>query len=146
MYLYDLCQLCYNSQYLLIYILDCYNFQWSYILYAAVCFEPHGAESGKLPDMFFTASSDAGAGSEPWEGRLNGAAAWCAGDNDANQYLEIDLGRISTISRVATQGHPVSSYWVTQYGLSYSTDGIFWRKALNEDQGMVSICYMLILR
>ena len=121
-----------------------YNFQLS-LPYTADCQGPLGAESGKLPDMFFTASSNAGAGSEPWEGRLNGAEAWCAGDNNTSQYLEIDLGRISTISRVATQGHPVSSYWVTQYGLSYSTDGIFWRKALNKDQAMVGTCYMLIL-
>lgn len=87
--------------------------------------------------MHFTASSDAGVENAPWEGRLNGNQAWCARNTDSKQYLQIDLGRVATVSRVATQGHPVSSHWVTEYELSYSTDGIFWRNALEVDKSTV---------
>lgn len=41
------------------------------------------------------------------------------------------------MSRVATQGHPGSAFWVTSYGLAYSVDGIFWRNALDESKSMV---------
>lgn len=102
----------------------------------AVCQKPLGAENGDLTNLLFTASSQQ-AGNEPWKGRLNGTKAWCTGKNDAKQYLQIDLERVRTVSCVATQGHPVNSHWVKQYGLSYSTDGIFWRKALGEDKSKV---------
>lgn len=95
--------------------------------------------------MSFTASSHTGAGNEPWEGRLNGKKAWCAGDNDTHQYLQIDFGRIRTVSSITTQGHPFLSHWVTQYGLSYSSDGIFWRKALGEDQSVVIVNAIIML-
>lgn len=97
-------------------------------------------ENGDLPDLHFTASSDDGPENVPWKSRLNNAeSAWCAGENDNKQYLQVDLGRVLTVSRVATQGHPVSPLWVTRYGLAYSLDGIFWRKALDESKSMVRI-------
>ena len=43
------------------------------------------------------------------------------------------------MSRVATQGHPSSAFWVTSYRLAYSVDGIFWRNALDESKSMVRI-------
>ena len=97
-------------------------------------------ENGDLPDLHFTASSDNVEGNEPWKGRLNNAkAAWCAATNDNTQYLQVDLGRARTVSRVTTQGHPVNPFWVTSYGVAYSEDGIFWRNALNEIKSTVSI-------
>lgn len=113
-----------------------------YVSVYVVCQQPLGVESGDLPNMRITSSSDAGTGKESWRCRLNAAEAWCAGNNTYNEYLELDLGRVRTISRVATQGHAVKSHWVKVYQLSYSTDGIFWRKALGEDKSKVwmSLC------
>lgn len=110
-----------------------------YFSHIAVCQESLGAQSGELPNMHFTASGDGGTGKEPWKGRLNGGEAWCAGNNSNKEFLQIDLGRIRRVSSVATQGHPVSSQWVKEYGLSYSTDELFWRKAIGEDRSMVCI-------
>lgn len=96
-------------------------------------------ETGNLSNVHFTASSDAGAESEPWNGRLKNGKAWCAGSNDIKQYLQVDLGRVQTVSRVATQGHPVSQHWVTRYKVAYSVDGIFWREALDESKSKVGM-------
>lgn len=109
-------------------------------MYVAVCQEALGVENGDLPDQHFTSSSNGGPEKVPWKSRLNNdQAAWCAGENNSNQYLEVDLGRSQTVSRVASQGHPGRAFWVTSFGLAYSVDGIFWRNALDESKSMVRI-------
>ena len=35
---------------------------------------------------------------------LNGVGAWCAEDQDQSQYLQVDLGRLTTIKAIAIQG------------------------------------------
>jgi len=97
-------------------------------------------ENGDLPDQHFTSSSDGGPEKVPWKSRLNNdQAAWCAGEKNNEQYIQVDLGRSRTVSRVATQGHPSSAFWVTSYRLAYSVDGIFWKNALDESKSMVRI-------
>lgn len=91
----------------------------------------------------FTSSSNAGTEKQAWKGRLNGGEAWCAADSSNKEYLEIDLGEVRTISRVASQGHPLLSYWVKVYKLSYSTDRTFWRLALME--GRIMVCMLRFL-
>ena len=65
-------------------------------------------------------------------GRLNLAAgsgkvgSWCAKRNDVNQWLQIDLGSLTTVTKVATQGRQDSSQWLTTYSLSYSLTGSYW--------------------
>ena len=65
-------------------------------------------------------------------GRLNLAAgsgkagSWCANRNNVNQWLQIDLGTPTTITKVATQGRQDASQWVTSYSLSYSLAGSYW--------------------
>ena len=65
-------------------------------------------------------------------GRLNLAAgsgkvgSWCAKRNDVNQWLQIDLGSLTTVTKVATQGRQDSSQWVMSYSLSYSLTGSYW--------------------
>ncbi|XP_022785987.1 uncharacterized protein LOC111326286 [Stylophora pistillata] len=99
-----------------------------------VCQNPLGVESGDLSNVQFTASSQSPAESDAWNGRLNKGKAWCAGRNDDKQYLQVDLGRVYTVARVATQGHPVNLQWVIRYEVAYSMDNIFWRKALDESK------------
>ena len=96
-------------------------------------------KSGDISNVQFTASSRAPAESDAWNGRLNNGKAWCAGNNDDKQYLQVDLGRILTVARVATQGHPDNLQWVTSYKVAYSMDGIFWRNALDESKSKVRI-------
>lgn len=87
-------------------------------------------EDGKIPDDAITASSildDAHAVSCC---RLNTKAedekkgAWAAKDNDENQWLQVNLGQCTRISKIATQGeNGESTNHVKSYSLSYSRDG-----------------------
>ena len=87
---------------------------------------------GRISDSAMSASTIYGGAYGANLGRLNLAApsgkagAWCAKKNDVNQWLQIDLGTPTTVTKVATQGRQDSSQWVTSYTLSYSLAGSFW--------------------
>ena len=42
------------------------------------------------------------------------------------QWLQVDFGRETTGTKVATQGRNSQGEWVRSYSLSYSTEGIHW--------------------
>ncbi|KAM7428120.1 hypothetical protein ABFA07_020861 [Porites harrisoni] len=97
------------------------------------CVIPLGIESGHLPDSALSASSSAGAQYYPQFSRLNininekgNLGSWCANFNDGNQWLQVDFGRETTVTKVATQGRNSMGEWVRSYSLSYSTDGTHW--------------------
>ncbi|KAL9978622.1 hypothetical protein ACROYT_G016159 [Oculina patagonica] len=46
--------------------------------------------------------------------------------NNVNEWLQVDLGRETTVSKVATQGSYDNDERVTSYSLSYSVDGSHW--------------------
>ena len=50
--------------------------------------------------------------------------AWSAHENDHHQWLQIDFGSSTKITRLATQGRNGFNEWVTKYNLSYSDDGV----------------------
>lgn len=92
---------------------------------------PLGIQKQKINDSAMTAFSHAGPGNEPWRARLDTgfqSEAWRAGEDNGEQYLQIDLGTSHNITQVATQGSHVmnDSCWVTQYNLSFSLDGSSW--------------------
>jgi hypothetical protein len=87
-------------------------------------------ESGAIPDESLTASSVYDQYHSAARGRLNMVretpymGAWSAKTNDLNQWIQIDLRKLTTFTRVATQGrgdHP--HQWVESYSLQYSVDG-----------------------
>ena len=52
---------------------------------------------GTVPNKAMTASSYLEEDFEPWRGRIHhddGDGAWCALENDLNQYLQIDLEQV----------------------------------------------------
>ncbi|XP_048580273.1 uncharacterized protein LOC5514016 isoform X2 [Nematostella vectensis] len=51
------------------------------------------------------------------QGRLYNAHAWCATKDDAEPYLEIDIGFVRMIKSIATQGNPKDDQFVTSYAL-----------------------------
>jgi len=58
------------------------------------CLMPVGVEDGRIPDEAFTASSSANAAVLPNRARLNllpngGKYCWAAGQNNANQWLQV---------------------------------------------------------
>ena len=52
---------------------------------------------------------------------------WSAGVNDANQWIQVDLGSEALVRAVGAKGRAKNyAQWVTSYKLSYSLDGIKW--------------------
>ena len=60
------------------------------------------------------------------------SGSWSARTNDANQWLQIDLGnQLTKVTRLASQGrnynpswpYGAHSQWVTKYKVQYSNDG-----------------------
>ena len=79
-----------------------------------------------IPDSSFSASSTTGNNS-PSSGRLNGQGAWSpSNDNNANDYLEIDLQYEFLICAVATQGKSTADQWTTTYKLLSSLNNNDW--------------------
>ena len=46
--------------------------------------------------------------------------AWCAANNNDQQYLQIDLGGMRKVTQIASQGRPASYDYVSSYKISYS--------------------------
>ena len=82
-------------------------------------------EKGAISDGQMSASSQLDANHEASQGRLNLKGSWSAYANDAEQWLQIDLGiNPVTVTGVATQGSNFQSQWVINYTLKYSADGV----------------------
>ena len=91
-------------------------------------------ESGAISDERISASSEWDHDHAAIQGRLNfqktaiKRGAWSALTNDANQWLQVDLGSYYTkITRIATQGRNSPSsvnQWVTKYKLQYGNNGV----------------------
>ena len=48
---------------------------------------------------------------------------WISQYADANQFLQIDLGKVTKVTRIATQGRYDAGWWTKTYTLAYSVDG-----------------------
>ena len=53
----------------------------------------------------------------------NSQEGWASLQDDLSQWLQVDLGSYTTVTRVATQGRYGHDQWVTAYRLQYSDDG-----------------------
>ena len=91
-----------------------------------------GVEDRRIPDSAFTASGSYDNNHRPSLARLNilnkgsEIGAWCPKAKSSNQWLQIDLGETTAVTKMATQGRYNSDDRVTTYKLSYSVDGIHW--------------------
>ena len=97
-------------------------------MFAVTCSGPCPAQTAFLADLpdsqlQLTASSFRRDGLSADDSRLNALASWSAADDDANPYIQADLGAIMHIVAIATKGRGSSDYaqWVTSYTISYST-------------------------
>ncbi|XP_032240781.2 uncharacterized protein LOC5515249 isoform X2 [Nematostella vectensis] len=100
------------------------------------CNDAMGLQRYELPDKSLSASSTYYAGHEPWLGRLweqRGEGAWCALENDGNQFLQLDFGHPVRVRGVATQGKYRKSWWaikeyawVKTFKLSYAEYSDEW--------------------
>ena len=108
-----------------------------------------GMEDGRIHDAAISASTIANNNHAAKLGRLNlvassgNAGAWCVKTNNNKQWLQIDLGTPTTVTRVATQGRQDSSQWITSYSLSYSLTGSYWVQYTVRGQKKVMIIIIL---
>ena len=87
-------------------------------------------ENEGIADVQISSSSQLDDTHSASEARLNFKAdgskrgGWSALTNDFNQWLQVDLGTVNRVTRVATQGRNGRDQWVTRYRLQYSGDGV----------------------
>ena len=104
-------------------------------------------ESGTISDGQISASSEFSAVHAVTQGRLHVqetvhvAGGWAVATNDANQWLQVDLGRqLAKVTRVATQGrngpHP---QWVTKYKLQNSNDGVNFQNYTEQERNIEKV-------
>ena len=86
---------------------------------------------GEIPDSALKSSSDYNQYFGAERSRLNEKqegsyyGGWASKHADVGQWLQIDLGKITKVTRIATQGRYDASWWVTKYSLTYSDGGQF---------------------
>lgn len=108
-------------------------------------------ESKAISDSQITASSQLDGTHSPRQARLHLRAdgseggGWSALSMDFDQWLQVDLGSYTTVTRVATQGRNGNDQWVTKYRIQYSYAGItfkFYRRAENSSAKVYSYCQL----
>ena len=83
-------------------------------------------QSGEIPDSALKSSSDYNQDFGAAKSRLNKQTeesyygGWASKHKDVGQWLQIDLGKVTKITRIATQGRYDDNWWVKKYKLSYS--------------------------
>ena len=88
-------------------------------------------ESGEIPDSALKSSSDYNQYFGAERSRLNEQqegsyyGGWAPKYADKGQWMQIDLGKITKITRIATQGRYDANWWVKKYKLTYSDGGRF---------------------
>ena len=88
-------------------------------------------ESGDISDAQISASSHYTKDGDysAKKARLNYKGCWAAAKNNIHQWLQVDLGGYTKVTRVATQGsgYRCSKWWVTKFKIQYSSDGVIWQ-------------------
>ena len=51
-------------------------------------------------------------------------SSWSSKAGDKSQWIQVDLRVMVEVTKIATQGRQDWPQWVTQYKVSYSTDGV----------------------
>ena len=86
-----------------------------------------GMESGRIPDDAITASSIFSDAYKPSYGRLRkslGSCSWtCEKDALATScWHKVDLGLLTKVTGISTQGGCIHGEWITTYEIMYSCD------------------------
>ena len=91
-----------------------------------------GIENGNISDVAMTSSTILNANSLPHFGRLRnqlGVCAWIPATtaNRNSSWLQVDLGNLTHVSAVATQGSCSGDQWTKSYVIMYSENGVDWK-------------------
>ena len=98
-------------------------------------------ENRTIVDAQISASSQYDRNSGPQSARLNGRGGWRPSINNRDQWLQVDLEKYTTVSRIATQGRSSRRYGpcVTSYRLQYSDDGVNYHSYKARGQDSVKV-------
>lgn len=108
-------------------------------------------ESGAISDSQLTASSELNSYHAIRRARLHtketdaySRGSWVSATNDLNQWYQVDLGKITPVTHVATQGRNSFSptQMVTKYKLQFSDDGtsfLFYKKQGESSEEIISL-------
>lgn len=94
---------------------------------------------GDVPDEDLYSSSYRDDYSYPGRGRLNAIkkgdlnGAWCSEVNNDLQFFQVDIGAVSTVTAIFTQGDNDELNWVQSYTLEISMDGFHWGCVFDSD-------------
>ena len=83
----------------------------------------------------------------PYAARLYksiGNGSWCAENNKPGEYLQVDIGKERTISRLAIQGDSINNFGVTQFSIVYSQNGVFWKNYTVNEVVKVMYTYLVV--
>ncbi len=127
------------------------------------CISPLGMADRTIKDSQITTSGVLkGSTANGWQARLRqnipAWGAWCVDvsrgsktERNYDQYIEIDLLKLTKITRIATQGREYTrgQEYVEDYKISYSEDSLHWifyrarDQALNEPKvDMIKVCVL----
>ena len=122
-----------------------------------VCNYPLGVEDYRIPDSGFSASSLSinpivlhsasyarlnHAAVFSADGKRVVAGAWVALTDDANQFIEVNLGGLKWVSGVVLQGRDSKDHWITKFIAQYKVDAdgvLMVVKDANQQEVMVSL-------
>eukprot|EP00795_Rhopilema_esculentum_P002535 gene2535-730_t len=106
----------------------------------SICVNALGLESQKITASQMTSSTtliEENKDFSPTQGRFNSVqylksgihyqGAWCAGLSDTWQFLQIDLGTVTIVTKVGLQGSPGKNNYVTSFSLLHSNDAESWK-------------------
>ena len=110
---------------------------------AEPCMGALGIQHG-LADSAFSASSEWSSSYKAFYARLHrqpgpGQGSWAAKTNNQHQWLQVDLGKVTKVRRVATQGRQDRDQWVLSYSLAYSLDGLLFEPYKKNGYATVSV-------
>ena len=86
-------------------------------------------KSGKVPNSAITATTSFDQYHGPERARLDTvksgsyAGAWIPQSQDTGEWIQVDLGKITKITGLATQGRQDAKQWVKSYSITYSVEG-----------------------
>ena len=67
---------------------------------------------------------------------------WSALKSDVNQWLQVELGTFTTVTRVATQGRNSYDEWVSKYMIQYSDDRVTFDAYKEPGSSLAKVCTM----
>ena len=103
------------------------------------CRDPLGMKDGSIEDNQITASSEWDSNHGPNNARLDRPAgdgrtgAWRPRFNDINPWIQVDFGKLRSVSGIVSQGRSDYDSWVTKYNVQYSNDGTSWEYVKDAD-------------